>query len=394
MTLETERLILRPWKEDDAESLYKYAKNPEVGPIAGWPVHTSVENSREIIKSVLAADETYAVCLREDNVAIGSIGLITPAQSHTKAADDEIEIGYWIGVPYWGQGLIPEAVRALQKHAFLDLGCSAMWCGYYDGNEKSKRCQEKCGFKYHHTEENKPCALMGDVRTEHFTYLTKEQWSDTQDEQKVNSSLHNCQKGYASVNEKRMNMLIDFDGLTIIIGIVIYILICIFIHKKYKKEKIYYVFSTIMFCYFMCIVKLTLFPIVMIGLPANIKESINIIPFHNGINRTDILNLIMTIPLGIGIPFITKINNIKKILLLGLCFGLGIETIQYLETFLTKGFSHRIIDINDVIFNFTGTVIGFFVLYVFSRLFIKMKEENLNAFWKHVYKTCDSVSIK
>lgn len=394
MTLETERLILRPWKEDDAESLYKYAKNPEVGPIAGWPVHTSVENSREIIKSVLAADETYAVCLREDNVAIGSIGLITPAQSHTKAADDEIEIGYWIGVPYWGQGLIPEAVRALQKHAFLDLGCSAIWCGYYDGNEKSKRCQEKCGFKYHHTEENKPCALMGDVRTEHFTYLTKEQWSDTQDEQKVNSSLHNCQKGYASVNEKRMNMLIDFDGLTIIIGIVIYILICIFIHKKYKKEKIYYVFSTIMFCYFMCIAKLTLFPIVMIGLPANIKESINIIPFHNGINRTDILNLIMTIPLGIGIPFITKINNIKKILLLGLCFGLGIETIQYLETFLTKGFSHRIIDINDVIFNFTGTVIGFFVLYVFSRLFIKMKEENLNAFWKHVYKTCDSVSIK
>ena len=64
MTLETERLILRPWKEDDAESLYKYAKKPEVGPIAGWLVHTSVENSREIIKSVLAADETYAVCLR------------------------------------------------------------------------------------------------------------------------------------------------------------------------------------------------------------------------------------------------------------------------------------------------------------------------------------------
>ena len=193
MTLETERLILRPWKEDDAESLYKYAKNPEVGPIAGWPVHTSVENSREIIKSVLAADETYAVCLREDNVAIGSIGLTPPAQSHTKAADDEIEIGYWIGVPYWGQGLIPEAVRALQKHAFLDSGCSAIWCGYYDGNEKSKRCQEKCGFKYHHTEENKPCALMGDVRTEHFTYLTKEQWSDTQD--KVNfMEVKNCEK--------------------------------------------------------------------------------------------------------------------------------------------------------------------------------------------------------
>lgn len=186
MILETERLILRPWNEGDAESLYKYAKNPEVGPVAGWPVHTSVENSREIIKSVLSADEIYAVCLREDNVAIGSIGLTLPAQSHTQAADDEIEIGYWIGVPYWGLGLVPEAVKALQKHAFLDLGYSAMWCGYYDGNEKSKRCQEKCGFKYHHTEENKPCKLMGDVRTEHFTYLTKEQWYDDQEKVKNN----------------------------------------------------------------------------------------------------------------------------------------------------------------------------------------------------------------
>jgi len=175
MVFETERLRLRPWKEEDAESLYRYAKNPEVGPIAGWPVHTSVENSREVIKNVLSADETYAVCLKDDNLAIGSIGLIPPAQSHTKAVDGEIEIGYWIGVPFWGQGLIPEAVRALQKHVFTDLGCTAMWCGYYDGNEKSKRCQEKCGFMYHHTEENKPCALMGDVRTEHFTYLTKEQ---------------------------------------------------------------------------------------------------------------------------------------------------------------------------------------------------------------------------
>ena len=179
MRFETERLILRPWTEDDAESLFEYAKDPAVGPIAGWPVHTSVENSREIIRGVLSADETYAVCLKEDDRAIGSVGLIPPAQSHTQAGDDEIEIGYWIGVPFWGKGLIPEAVRKLQEHAFLDLGCSAMWCGYYDGNEKSKRCQEKCGFTYHHTEEQKPCVLMGDIRTEHFTRITKEQWLRT-----------------------------------------------------------------------------------------------------------------------------------------------------------------------------------------------------------------------
>ena len=172
----TERLILRPWQESDAERLFEYAKDPEVGPIAGWPVHTSVENSLDIIRNVLSVDETYAVCLKDDNRAIGSVGLIPPMQSHTKAAADEIEIGYWLGVPFWGNGYISEAVKRLQQHAFEDLGCNAMWCGYYDGNEKSKRCQEKCGFIYHHTEENKPCELMGDVRKEHFTRLTKEDW--------------------------------------------------------------------------------------------------------------------------------------------------------------------------------------------------------------------------
>ncbi|SET64271.1 Acetyltransferase (GNAT) domain-containing protein [[Clostridium] polysaccharolyticum] len=67
MVFETERLIIRPWEEADVQSCYEYAKDPAVGPIAGWPVHTSVENSREIIKNVLSAPETYAVCLKKDN---------------------------------------------------------------------------------------------------------------------------------------------------------------------------------------------------------------------------------------------------------------------------------------------------------------------------------------
>ena len=176
MKILTNRLILRPWNETDAEDLYEYAKDMRIGPFAGWQPHTSTANSLEIIKTVLSEPETYAVCLKDDNRAIGSIGLFIPTQTHTKVCDTELEIGFWIGVPFWGKGYIPEAVKVLQKHAFEDLSCTALWCGYYDGNEKSKRCQEKCGFTYHHTEENKFCALMGDVRTEHYTYLTKDQW--------------------------------------------------------------------------------------------------------------------------------------------------------------------------------------------------------------------------
>lgn len=178
MELQTQRLILRAWKESDAEALYHYASNPNVGPIAGWAPHTSVENSREIIRSVLAVPETYAVVLKETGEAIGSIGLIPPHcdPQALKRADSECEIGFWIGEPYWGQGLIPEAVTRLLCHAFENLQQTTVWCGYYDGNEKSRRVQEKCGFVYSHREDNKPVPLLHESRTAHFTKISREEW--------------------------------------------------------------------------------------------------------------------------------------------------------------------------------------------------------------------------
>ncbi|MCM1300867.1 MAG: GNAT family N-acetyltransferase [Alistipes senegalensis] len=178
--LETDRLILRAWEESDADALYKYASGPAVGPIAGWPPHTSVEQSREIIRTVFAAPETYAVVLKATNEPVGCCGIMFGDGLHSaEIKRGEAEIGYWIGVPYWGQGLIPEAVRRLLEHCFTDLGTRTVWCGYYDGNRQSQRVQEKCGFVYHHTEHDKP-SPMGDLRTEHFTKLTFEEWQAKQ----------------------------------------------------------------------------------------------------------------------------------------------------------------------------------------------------------------------
>lgn len=174
MTLETERLLLRPWREEDAEELYKYARDPKVGPAAGWPVHTSVADSREIIRNVLSAEGTFAVVLKETGLPVGSIGIMRNANIPT--GDGEAELGFWIGKPYWGRGLIPEAARECLRFCFGELKCERIWCGYYDGNEKSRRAQEKCGFVYHRTEKDKPCPLMGDVRTEHIMLLTREAW--------------------------------------------------------------------------------------------------------------------------------------------------------------------------------------------------------------------------
>ena len=173
MTLETKRLILRPWCDYDAPDLYIYASDPDIGPPAGWPPHTSVENSLEIIRTVLSAPETYAVCLKESGKPIGSIGF---HRNDLAEDDDEYELGYWIGKPYWGQGLIPEASREMLRYAFEDLGMNRIWCGYYDGNEKSRRVQEKLGFVYHHTTEGLLVPQMNELRIGYVMLMTRETW--------------------------------------------------------------------------------------------------------------------------------------------------------------------------------------------------------------------------
>lgn len=174
--METERLLLRPWTENDAEALYKYAQDPAVGPIAGWPPHISVENSREIIKDILSAPETYAVVLKETSEPVGSVGIMFGDCVHSADREEgDAEIGYWIGVPYWGQGLIPEAVKCLLKRCFEELHIKRVWCAYYDGNIRSRRVMDKCGFKFHHIEEGK-ISPLGDIRTEHFTLQTEQDW--------------------------------------------------------------------------------------------------------------------------------------------------------------------------------------------------------------------------
>ena len=173
MTLETERLILRPWEETDAEECYTYAKDSRVGPAAGWAVHTSVENSRQVIRDVLMAEESYAIVLKETGLPIGSISL---HHNDLASKDDEAELGYWLGVPYWGRGLVPEAARELLRHAFDDLKLERVWCAYYDGNEKSKRVQEKLGFKYQWTTEDVSVPQLGEIRKGHVNLLTREKW--------------------------------------------------------------------------------------------------------------------------------------------------------------------------------------------------------------------------
>lgn len=176
MILETERLILRRWRASDAEKLYQYASNPDVGPIAGWPPHQSVKESSDVIQNVLCGKECYAVCMKPDDIPIGCIELILHGHTNKTERDDECELGYWLGKPFWGKGIMSEAAAELIRHGFADLGMTKIWCGYYEGNEKSKRVQEKLGFCYQGSKEGVTVPLLHEKRTEHVNSMTKQEW--------------------------------------------------------------------------------------------------------------------------------------------------------------------------------------------------------------------------
>ena len=173
MTLETERLLLRPWHEEDAEDLYRLARDPAVGPPAGCMPHTSVEHSREIIRIMLSKPTVWAVCEQAGH-PIGNIHL--DFDTPLRERDGECELGYWLGKPFWGQGLMTEAAQVLLQYAFDGLDVPAVWSGYYDENIRSRRVQEKLGFVHHRTEKI-PC-VSNEIKTVHRTCLTREIWEE------------------------------------------------------------------------------------------------------------------------------------------------------------------------------------------------------------------------
>ena len=145
--IKTSNLILRPWRKSDAQCLYHFAKNPNIGPIAGWPPHESVEDSLNIIRTVFSKRETYAIV--KDDIPIGCVGLLFHPDTNHWWGEGAVELGYWIAEEYWGNGYAFEASDAIIKRAFDELGVSEIYASYRIGNDQSKRVLEKLGFGYY-----------------------------------------------------------------------------------------------------------------------------------------------------------------------------------------------------------------------------------------------------
>ena len=154
IVLTTDRLTLRPWRESDLNDFYEYASVDGVGQMAGWNPHRNVEESKMILSHFIEGKHVFA--LEHQGKVIGSLGIEEYSEKNYPELDalQGREIGYVLSKAYWGQGLMPEAVRAVIRWLFAQQ-LDFLMVGHFDWNRQSQRVVEKCGFRYVKTTEYK-----------------------------------------------------------------------------------------------------------------------------------------------------------------------------------------------------------------------------------------------
>ena len=142
-------MILRTWRADDAGALYKYASDGRVSELALWPRHDSIGMSRKVIEEIfIPCPHTFAIVLKAVDELVGCIGLVPQGEEHYVHEDKEREVGYWIGYPYWGQGLVSEALEAIIEYCRNTMRLKSLLIANDKRNVASQRVAEKCGFKF------------------------------------------------------------------------------------------------------------------------------------------------------------------------------------------------------------------------------------------------------
>lgn len=174
LVIKTDRLFLRAFNDNDLEDLYAYAKTPGLGEMAGWPHHRSIEDSKEVLERFKKNKDVLAI--EKDGKVIGSLGLHPVDSEFYKEFEDKKgkEIGFVLSEDFHRQKIMTEAVKALMKYAFEDLGLDYISAGYFRGNFKSRWFQQKLGFSYYGSHVVK--VAMGNFEPTHQTIFTKEDY--------------------------------------------------------------------------------------------------------------------------------------------------------------------------------------------------------------------------
>ena len=151
-TLETSRLILRPFALEDAPAMYRnWASDPEVTKYLTWPTHPSVQVSQMVLSDWVSCYEKkdyyqWAIVLRETDEPIGSMAVVNQRDDVGKA-----EIGYCIGRRWWRQGITPEALSAVIRFLMDEVGMQRIEARHDPRNPASGAVMRKCGMTFEGT---------------------------------------------------------------------------------------------------------------------------------------------------------------------------------------------------------------------------------------------------
>ena len=149
--LETDRLILRAWEITDLDDFFEYASVEGVGEKAGWEHHKSKDKSLEILKMFMEEKKVFAIVLKENQKAIGSIGIEELGEELDKDLDNLSgrELGYVLNKDYWNKGIMTEAVSKVIDYCFNTLNLNFLMASYFNHNIASKKVLENLNFKFY-----------------------------------------------------------------------------------------------------------------------------------------------------------------------------------------------------------------------------------------------------
>lgn len=172
--LKTERLLIRPWRQSDLDDFYSYASVDGVGQMAGWKPHKSKEESKIILDMFISHKKTFA--LEYQGKVIGSVGIEKYIETHFPEFENKKcrEIGYVLSKEYWGQGLMPEALKEVIRFLFENANLDVIFCGHFLWNEQSHRAQGKSGFKHYAFDTYE--TAFGTTEENEVNILKREDW--------------------------------------------------------------------------------------------------------------------------------------------------------------------------------------------------------------------------
>lgn len=139
-TIETERLILRPFTKNDANDVFEYARDEETVKYLTWPAHESVNQSLFAIENFFQAPGTFAIEIKDTHKCIGCFEL------RIDATNEKTGFGYVLNRSYWGQGYMTEVLSTMIEFCFNVLELNRIESTYYVGNEGSGQVMKKCGM--------------------------------------------------------------------------------------------------------------------------------------------------------------------------------------------------------------------------------------------------------